>query len=86
MWSAFRIRQDGFFIGLAQSFTLANSKTPIKSWVFVLNHLTLWSHWQESAFNSGRVAGRRIDGEKDVTSGRFRHFQFLLQMQLSIYG
>lgn len=35
-------------------------------------------------FNSGSVTGRRIDGEKDVTSGRSRHFQFLLQMQLSM--
>lgn len=30
--------------------------------------------------NSGSVTGRRIDGEKDVTSGSSRHFQFLLQM------
>lgn len=35
-------------------------------------------------FNSGSITGRRIDGEKDVTGGRSRHFQFLLQMQLSM--
>lgn len=60
------------FTGLAPSCSSANSKAPVKFWVFALNQPRLWSHLQESGCiaSSGKVTGRKIDDEEDVTPER----------------
>lgn len=79
MWSAFQIRQDGVFTRSAQSFP--SPKAPMKSWGLDPElPKALESLAGMRVVNSGSVTGRRIDGEKDVTSGSPRLFQFLLQM------